>query len=164
MPNKMPIIPEAAIEKLARQIHADYLAEMRAAGNTAPPNVVEWDELTEEFKESNREQARSISQKLNFIGMGFDAGEAEYPTVERFDEETTLLLAQNEHIRWMQEKLANGWAFSPVYDNEKKHHPMLVPYEELPPEEQQKDINAVNNIIPLLKSIGLRVYPSGRKL
>jgi len=40
----------------------------------------------------------------------------------------------------------------------KKHHPCLVPYEDLPAEEQQKDIDVVNNIIPLLDSIGLRVY------
>ena len=33
-----------------------------------------------------------------------------------------------------------------------------MPYEDLPAEEQQKDIDVVNNIIPLLDSIGLRVY------
>jgi hypothetical protein len=33
-----------------------------------------------------------------------------------------------------------------------------VPWEELPKEEQQKDIDTAENIIPLLKSIDLRVY------
>jgi len=149
---------ENSIEQLARQIHEDYLKKMRAAGNTDHPSVVEWGDLPEEFKESNRAQARSIGEKLNVVGLAFDAGDEPYPTVESFDEETTLLLAQNEHIRWMQEKYANDWTYAPVRDDVKKHHPLLVPYEELPPEEQRKDINAVNNIIPLLKSIGLRVY------
>lgn len=151
-------IIEKNIEKLARQIHEDYLKEIRDTGNTDHPSAVEWNELSEEFKESNRAQARSIGEKLNVVGLAFDAGESSVPTVEEFDAETVLLLAENEHIRWMQEKLANGWVYASVRDNGKKHHPGLVPYEELPPEEQQKDIDAVNNIIPLLSSIGLRVY------
>jgi len=154
----MDNIIEQNIEKLARQIHEDYLKEMRAPGNTGHPSAVEWDELSEEFKESNRAQARSIGEKLNVVGLAFDAGESTAPTVDEFDAETILLLAENEHIRWMQEKLANGWVYASVRDNEKKHHPLLVSYEQLPPDEQQKDINAVNNIIPLLNSIGLRVY------
>jgi len=148
---------EGNIEQLARQIHEDYLKEMRAAGNMEHPSAFEWEGLSEEFRESNRAQARSISEKLNVVGLAFDRGESAAPTVEEFDGETVLLLAENEHIRWMQEKLANGWIYAPNRDNEKKHHPLLVPYEQLPPEEQQKDINVVNNIIPLLTSVGLRV-------
>ena len=177
-------IIENNIEKLARQIHEDYLKEMRAAGKTGHPGAVEWEELSEEFRESNRAQARNIGEKLNAVGLAFDAGETpataedkidagetpataadkfvagETPaaTVEEFDAETILILTKNEHIRWIQEKLANGWVYAPVRDNEMKHHPFLVPYEQLPPEEQQKDINIVKNIIPLLKSVGLRVY------
>jgi len=151
-------IIEKNIDKLARQIHEDYLMEMSAAGNTGHPGVVEWEELSEEFKESNRAQARSIGEKLSSVGLAFDAGESSAAAVEEFDDETILFLAENEHIRWMQEKLANGWVYAPVRDNEKKHHSWLVPYEQLPPEERQKDINVVKNIIPLLKSIGLRVY------
>ena len=157
-PNNAPIIPETAIEKLARQIHADYLAKMRAAGTTDHPSVVAWDELPEEFKASNRAQARSIGEKLDAAGLAFDAGETPYPVVDHFDEETVLLLARNEHTRWMREKLANGWGYAPVRDNEKKYHPCLVPYEELPAEERQKDIDVVENIIPLLRRVGLRVY------
>ena len=151
-------IIEKNIEKLAGQIHEDYLNKMRDADNTDHPNAVEWDALSEEFRESNRAQARSIVEKLNVVGLTFDLEKSSVPTVDEFDEETVLLLAENEHIRWMQEKLVNGWVYAPVRDNEKKHHPLLVPYKQLPPEEQQKDINAVKNIIPLLKSIGLRVY------
>ena len=146
------------IEKLARQIHEDYLTKMRAAGDSNHPSVVEWEKLSDEFKESNRAQARSIGDKLRAVNMAFDAGESAFQTVTEFDEETTHFLAKNEHIRWMQEKIANGWVYAPIRDNEKKHHPCLVPYEQLPLAEQQKDINTVNNIIPLLKSIGLRVY------
>lgn len=149
---------EDAIEQLARAIHTDYLAKMRAAGQTGYPSAVEWDALDEEFRESNRAQARGITEKLSMAGLAYDAGDAPFPSVEAFDEPTTLLLAQSEHIRWMQEKLANGWTYAPVRDNGLKHHNMLVPYGQLPEAERQKDIDTVRNIIPLLRNVGLRVY------
>ncbi|MCL2773000.1 MAG: RyR domain-containing protein [Oscillospiraceae bacterium] len=152
------VIFDDHIEQLARKIHENYLEKMRAAGDTNHPNVIEWDVLSDEFKESNRAQARGIVDKLRVIGLTFGAGGETLQTVEEFDDTTILLLAQIEHIRWMNEKLANGWVYDPVRDDGKKLHPCLVAYDNLSPDEQQKDIDAVNNIIPLLKSIGLRVY------
>ena len=149
---------ESVTEQLARAIHADYLAKMNASGQYGHPYAVEWDDLSEELRESNRAQALNISEKLSMAGFAYDAGDTPFPSVEEFDEKTTLLLARSEHIRWMQEKLANGWTYAPVRDNELKQHPCLVSYEELPVDEQQKDIDVVQNIIPLLKSVGLRVY------
>ena len=151
-------IPDGAAELLARAVHADYLAKMRTAGKTNHPSAVEWDDLSEEFRDSNRAQARNIGEKLNMAGLAFGAGDTPFPSVEELDEQTTLLLAQGEHIRWMQEKLANGWTYAPERDNDLKHHPCLVPYDALPAEEQQKDIDVVRNMIPLLKRTGLRVY------
>lgn len=43
------------------------------------------------------------------------------------------------HISWAQQKLADGWQYGPVKDAEKKEHPCLVPFHELPPEQQAKD-------------------------
>ena len=151
-------IIETNIEKLARQIHEDYLMEMRSSGNTDHPSSVDWEELSEESKGSNRAQAWSIVDKLKVVGLAFDMGESTAPTVEEFDAETIQLLAEKEHIRWMQEKLANGLVNAPIRENGIKHQSLLVPYALLSPEEKQKDINAVKNIIPLLNSIGLRVY------
>jgi len=149
---------ENCIEQLARLIHDDYLKEMQTEGKTGHPSAVRWESLPEEFKESNRAQARSFGEKLNMVGLAFDAGEAPKKTVGAFNKTTILLLAQNEHIRWMQEKLANGWVFAPVRDNDLKHHPLLIPYEKLPPVEKHKNEKIIKNIIPLLNSIGLRVY------
>ena len=43
------------------------------------------------------------------------------------------------HDAWMQEKLKAGWQYGPVKDAEKLLHPCLVPYDQLPIEQQQKD-------------------------
>lgn len=44
-----------------------------------------------------------------------------------------------QHQKWVETKLADGWRFGPTKDGRKKTHPMLVPFEELPREEQCKD-------------------------
>jgi hypothetical protein len=146
------------INLMARSIHEKYLERLRADGVTGHPNDVPWDELSEEFKESNVNQAHDITRKLSAVGFDYDAGDTPFPSVESFDEDIKLVMAQNEHIRWMNEKLANGWRYGTPRDDVKKKHPLILPWEELPIEEKQKDIDAVENIIPLLKSVGLRVY------
>lgn len=43
------------------------------------------------------------------------------------------------HEGWMKEKIENGWKYGPIKDPEKKEHPCLVPFSELPREQQAKD-------------------------
>jgi hypothetical protein len=75
----------------------------------------------------------------------------------------------------MKEKLDAGWVYGEVKDAEKKTHPCLVPFSELPPFQQQKDslfcgiVDALAG--PLLvvnkvttygqKAVGLSFNPSG---
>ena len=43
------------------------------------------------------------------------------------------------HENWMREKLADGWKYGAVKNPTKKEHPCLVPYDELPKDQQVKD-------------------------
>jgi len=43
------------------------------------------------------------------------------------------------HISWMAEKLRDGWVYGEVKDAEKKTHPCIVPFEQLPVFQQKKD-------------------------
>ena len=43
------------------------------------------------------------------------------------------------HNLWMQKKLEDGWTYGEVKDTEKKIHPSLKPYSELPVTERKKD-------------------------
>jgi hypothetical protein len=47
--------------------------------------------------------------------------------------------AEELHESWAESKLADGWVYGPVKDDQAKTHPDLVPYQELPPEQQKKD-------------------------
>jgi len=45
----------------------------------------------------------------------------------------------DSHDNWMKEKLEDGWKYGEVKDPSKKEHPCMVPYEELPLDQQTKD-------------------------
>ena len=49
------------------------------------------------------------------------------------------LKPEDVHQAWMDAKLADGWKYGPIKDAEKKEHPCLVAYEELPEGEKKKD-------------------------
>ena len=44
-----------------------------------------------------------------------------------------------QHDAWAADKLEDGWIYGEVKDADAKTHPCLVPFEELPPEQQAKD-------------------------
>lgn len=57
------------------------------------------------------------------------------------------------HESWYNHKAAEGWVYGEVKDEAKKTHPCMVLYEELPPQQQAKDMlfkNIVSALKPLL--------------
>ena len=46
---------------------------------------------------------------------------------------------EDSHKSWLAEKDKTGWVYGEEKDAEKKTHPCILPYEELPPEQRVKD-------------------------
>ena len=46
---------------------------------------------------------------------------------------------QASHESWMAQKVAEGWVYGPTKDPELKQHHCLVPFDQLPREQQAKD-------------------------
>lgn len=46
---------------------------------------------------------------------------------------------QASHECWMRQKIADGWVYGEVKDPEAKTHPCMVPFDQLPREQQAKD-------------------------
>jgi uncharacterized membrane protein len=116
-------------------------ARGQAAGGTT--SLGPWNELPEEFKESNRAQAREIGEKLAIIGClmvpAFDS------TLDfAFDDEELQLLARLEHQRWLTERTAQGFEHGPARDGRRR--PDLVPWERLSDEARAMNIEAVQRI------------------
>lgn len=49
------------------------------------------------------------------------------------------LTAEQSHELWCDRMRADGWTYGPVKDFERKTHPTLLPFAELPTEQQLKD-------------------------
>jgi uncharacterized membrane protein len=153
-------------EHLAQAIHADYGTIHRAAAEAVVTrsqgpggaSLGPWDELPEEFKESNRAQARQIGEKLAAIGClmvpVFD------PTLDfAFDDGELQLLARLEHDRWMKERTAQGFEPGPARSG--RMRPDLVPWERLSDEARARNIQAVRRIPEMLARVGFQVLRNG---
>lgn len=57
----------------------------------------------------------------------------------RFHIQNPLAGPSASHESWMREKVENGWQFGFIKDPEKKLHPCIVKFEELPRAQQAKD-------------------------
>lgn len=47
--------------------------------------------------------------------------------------------ASASHESWLKEKVENGWVYGEEKNPEKKTHPCILPFDELPIEQQKKD-------------------------
>lgn len=108
--------------------------------------------LPSDKKASNRAAARRIPDHLALIGFVLkEAVPGESPewqaAVSDAIERHVERLAQAEHLGWCAERVANGWTYDPVRNDDRKQHPLLVPWTELPLEEREKD-KAIARWIP----------------
>ena len=74
---------------------------------------------------------------------------------ELFDLGETL--ARHVHDAWARQRLAEGWRYGEHRDDEKREHPCLVPYEELPESEKQYDRNTAMESLKLLLALGCKI-------
>lgn len=57
----------------------------------------------------------------------------------QFAKDHPNMTPEENHENWMREKMRQGWKFGDEKDFEKKTHPDLIPYNELPDIEKLKD-------------------------
>lgn len=74
---------------------------------------------------------------------------------------------EDSHNSWLAQKAADGWKFGEVKDPEKKEHPCFVPYDELPVNQQKKDllfISVVNCFRDLVQPAAEEIQTEGKNL
>ncbi len=72
--------------------------------------------------------------------------------------ELTELLARNVHEVWAQTRIRQGWSYGPQRDDKQKHHPCLVPYDDLPESEREYDRNTALETLRFILKAGYRIY------
>ena len=151
------------IEDLAKAIHAHWLD---AAADPDRPRSstydMEWNNLTEAGKETNRAAARRIPSVLALVGLGVTKAAApKAPARVVLDahlERNIERLAEAEHDGWQDFLKRNGWRYDKVRDDKKRLHDLLVPYAALPSEAaKEKDRSQVRLYPDLAARAGFRI-------
>jgi serine phosphatase RsbU (regulator of sigma subunit) len=160
------------IRKLARAIHSRYLHEIKNQtikadnyifynpGNLENQYVSEFDDLPDDIKYSNIDNAVHIPTKLLSIGYKIRQVKKGFkPFALHLNQEEIETMARVEHIRWSWEKRLNGWVYGNSKDEVKKTHPSLISYELLSESEKQKDRELVKLIPAFLHDIDYEAFP-----
>jgi hypothetical protein len=159
------IVLNSTIELLARAIHAAYVRDRSSAqgaaraqaGRTDSPALREWEDLPESTKEANRAQAAGVGTKLAAVGCRIQAWTDWTGDGLAFTAEEIEIMAELEHERWCQERMAEGWSAGPTRDDERKVTPYLVDWDELPDDVKDYDRNAVRALPELLTFAGYEI-------
>jgi hypothetical protein len=106
------------------------------------PNAPRWHELSDFTRRSNLAAADHLSVKLRLLGESTASKESFARAWERFSASEGAQrerFRRIEHARWMRFHLLNGWRYAPERDNTLRLHPLLLPFDRLSAEDQQKD-------------------------
>jgi ryanodine receptor 2 len=66
-------------------------------------------------------------------------------------------LARHNHDVWARQRLAQGWRYGPRRDDERREHPCLVPYEQLPESEKDVDRSTALQLLKAIVAMGFRI-------
>jgi len=153
-----------AREVLAKAIHEKYRKDNKGKIPENSPSMVSWERLREDLKETNRQQADDIPEKMKAVGCDF------VPVVNekgiklfRFMNDEIEIMAEMEHARWNKQKFLDGWSYGTKKDPAKKTHPCLAEWKDLNEEDKEKDRAAVRGIPQLLKSAIFEIYRLKKK-
>ena len=165
------------LEALAAAIHASFLdagAKSRlAAEQQADPGLAwtlhpsiqrEYDQLSPDYKASNRAAARRIPDHLALLGFAVQkrtpSDEASWMAPLNAALNLHLeRLAQAEHLGWCAERTANGWTYAKDRNDSLKRHPLLVEWSRLGPADRDKDRASIKAIPDLLNNAGFKAVP-----
>ncbi|MCX7020611.1 MAG: RyR domain-containing protein [Candidatus Sumerlaeota bacterium] len=152
----IPIVKDT--ETFARILHNNYL--MRHGKDSDDKSLESdaalrpWMDLTDEFRLSNIHQAENIFRKL--ADNGWTVQRKKRGGVQHFSGKEISLMAEQEHIRWMKERLDQGWIYAPGPKNTTtRENPLLRNWDKLTPNEQHETREEVASWPELLKCAGL---------
>lgn len=66
-------------------------------------------------------------------------------------------IAKNVHEVWSEGRVKEGWTYGEERDDVKKHHPCLVPYEELTETEKEYDRKTSQETLKLIMKLEFKI-------
>ena len=92
--------------------------------------------------------------KKNYVPQPMDTSD-----IQLSDELNVLVeqMAKNVHEVWAQSRIEQGWTYGEERNDALKHHPCLVPYEELPEIEKAYDRDTALETLKLICKLGFKI-------
>ena len=159
------LLQKGTHEILARNLHAIYLEGIRQSGKDqrAGEAGVSWEQLSDYLKEKNRLQADRIPVMLNTAGYriaplrDWDAEIFVFNEKGDNQDDEVTCMAKLEHAQWCVEKTTEGWKYGSEKDPNHKTNPNILPWEELPPTELEKNKKHIRDLPRLLARAGFQI-------
>jgi hypothetical protein len=154
---KIKLLNDDKMDMYARKIHDDYTKQrFKEDIYKNNRNLIPWEKLNPDLKDSNRQQADHIMIKLRAIGCDFISQEQKTSIFNGFTVEEIQLMACMEHDRWVAERLLAGWTLG-AKDTERRISPYLVDWNYLTDEIKEYDRESVRNIPVILSLAGEKI-------
>jgi hypothetical protein len=144
-------------EIIARAIYNNYRRVRTKSSARQDLPMAEWDELQENLKESNRQQADHIYRKLRQVGCTMHKVTDRTIALMKFTEDEIEAMAEMEHARWVIERLQDGWKRGEQKDVAGKTSPYIVSWSELPDEMKELDREAARKMPEFLAGVKLEI-------
>jgi hypothetical protein len=152
------------LEPAARMAHEDYVR----SATPKDPSLQPWEKLSPSLRDSNYYQVAYWEKTLREYGLGVrplteedkrhDPLVMEQVLPKAGNKNRIAELAELEHGRWNVERLGFGWRYAAEKDVSKKLSPYLIPWDQVPPEIQKFDLDAISNMPKKLREVGLELY------
>ncbi len=133
------LVMRCKLTQAARTMHQIYRS---STGNTAPV----WEQLSEFLRQSNIAAAEHLLTKTRLLlkepslsAVTADSCRRAYEKYRACTPEQKEACRNLEHRRWMVFHALYNWTYAPVRDNGARQHPLMIAYEQLSLQEQQKD-------------------------
>jgi hypothetical protein len=143
-------------EKLAIEIHKNYVRMRRKAGNVLATDlsIVSWKDLPHKLKELNRQRASNIKTFLDKIGYSVKPLTEWKTPLTRFTHSEVEILAEEEHEYWRKERETYESAYGLKKDHLKGMHRYYLHWNKLSDKEKETDRSAIRAIPRLYAEIG----------
>lgn len=140
-------------EAIARAIHDEFVLSRQVDSARRPetdPALRPWEELREEIRESNRQQADHIAIKLRALGCELAEVSDPRPAVTQFERNDIELLSELEHTRWNTERWLAGWRYGTPSNKNNRINENLVGWDQLHDSIKGYDRDTVTKIPALM--------------
>ena len=93
-------------------------------------------------------------RKYAYVPQPMDTSDVQLPQELN---ELVEKMARNVHEIWAQSRISQGWTWGPERSDALKHHPCLVPYEDLPEVEKAYDRDTALGTLKLICKLGFKI-------